>query len=96
VIDLHGLRARVVQNDPVVLTSSEGKEILAELEASRMVVELPLDGVCTWPMTAQREMVMVLLLSLASHAAGETEARMVADVVVQELAGLARTQVRSG
>lgn len=95
-IDLHRLRACVTQDEPIVLTVSEGREVLAELESARSLTELPLSGDAGWPLRAQQEMVAQLLLNLSAGVAGEREAQLVAGVVVQELAGLARVQVRSG
>lgn len=93
-IDLCRLRARLAGEEPLTLTSEEAVEIVAELETSRRVIELPLEGPGS-SLLAQREMVAQLLVCLAADVTGPAEARLVAGVVVQELSALARLQVRS-
>lgn len=78
----------------VTLAADELVEIIAELETARQVMEIPSDG-SGWPMVAQREMLAQLLLNLSAGVAGPPEARLVAGVVLQEVAGLMRMQVRS-
>lgn len=94
-IDLHGLRARAAESE-CVISAEEVREIVTELECARRLTDLPLDGTTGWAMTAQQDMVAQLLLNLAVGVAGPREAELVAGVVIQELAGLARIQVKSG
>jgi hypothetical protein len=93
VINLHALRKRARSGPSVTLEAADAVEIAAELETARRLAGLPADGT-TPSLGAQQEMVSQLLMNLAAGVAGKPEADLVAGVVVQELAGLARLHVR--
>lgn len=93
-INLHALRERARSGPSVTLEAADALEIAAELETARLLVDLPLDGLGP-SMKAQQEMIAQLLMNLAAGVAGPLEARLVAGVVIQELGGIVRTQVRT-
>lgn len=94
-VDLLDLRRRMTEGSEIVLDREEGLQLITELETSRRLVGLPLGDGGYWSMRAQQEMVGQLLLNLSADVAGVREAELVAGVVTQELAALARAQVRS-
>lgn len=94
-INLKSLRERSCGTAGVVLAGAEFTELIVELEVARSLLSLPLDGSTGWPMRAQQDMVAQLLRMLAADVSDGRDADLVAGVLVQEIAGMARTQVRS-
>lgn len=93
-IDLDDLSRRLDQTDRVVLDRVEATQIIAELEAGRKLIGLPAHGRTT-DLIAQRDMLATLLSGLAAGCHTEQDAELVAGVVIGELAGIARSQIRA-
>lgn len=93
-INLRRLRERMAEGQELTLSRDEALEVLAELETSRRVIEQPVESLYT-TLLMHREMLAQLLVCLAADVSTPQEARLVAGVVVQELAGLMRLQVKS-
>lgn len=93
-INLRRLRERMAEGQELALSHQEGLEILAELESTRWMAEQPVESP-RWSLLAQREMLAQLLICLSADVSTPQDARLVAGVVVQELAGLMRLQVKS-
>jgi hypothetical protein len=93
VVDLHCLRARVAEGE-LKLSRDEAEEVIAELACARVVLDLPLDGRSLWSFQPHHEMVAQLLMNVAAGIATDSDARLVAGVIVQELTGVVRQQVR--
>src|SRR5690606_14962382 len=94
VTHLRRLRERMAEGQELTLSRDEALEVLAELETSRRVIEQPVESLYT-TLLMHREMLAQLLVCLAADVSTPQEARLVAGVVVQELAGLIRLQVKS-
>lgn len=93
-INLRRLRERMAQGQELTLSHEEALEVLAELESTRWMAEQPVESPrCT--LLTHREMLAQLLVCLANDVSTPQEARLVAGVIVQELAGLMRLQVKS-
>lgn len=92
-IDLRRLRARMAEGD-LTLSRAEAVEILAELESTRWMAEQPVESpYCN--LLVHREMLAQLVICLAADVSTPQEARLVAGVIVQELAGLMRLHIKS-
>lgn len=93
-INLRDLRERMTKGQGLHLSDEEALEILTELESTRWLTEQPVESP-RWTLLAQREMLAQLLICLAADVSTPQDARLVAGVVIQELAGLMRLQVKS-
>lgn len=93
-VDLRDLRTRLAGQDTLLLGRGEALELLAELESGRALLRLAADGEsATWQV--QSQLVAQLLLNLAQGVSDDAEAQAVAAVVIHEVAGIARHQVRA-
>lgn len=93
-INLRDLRERMTKGQGLHLSDEEALEILTELASTRWLTEQPVESP-RWTLLAQREMLAQLLICLAADVSTPQDARLVAGVVIQELAGLMRLQVKS-
>lgn len=94
-IDLDDLRYRLAQDDRIVLDRAEAMQIITELETGRKLIGLPAGGEPETCMVAQRNLLKTLLTGLAAGICTEQDAELVAGVVTQEIAGIARSRVRA-
>jgi len=92
VIDLHDLKGRVRKGDEVRLSHDEGVQLIAELEASRLILGVSPEGKEP-SLGAQRDMLAHLLKMLSQDVGTSRDAELVAGVVIQEMAAL-RTRRR--
>lgn len=93
-INLRRLRERMAEDQELTLSHEEALEVLAELESTRWMAEQPVESShCT--LLTHREMLAQLLICLANDVSTPQEARLVAGIIVQELAGLMWLQVKS-
>lgn len=91
-VDLHDLRRRAAESEQTPLSRQEIRALLAEVEAARKLLEVNEVDLSLFPM--QIELITSLMLCLSQGVASEDEARAVAALITQEVAGLTRMRVR--
>lgn len=92
-VDLHDLRERAAKSGQLHLSPEEAAEVLTELEAARKI--LSLDERSLTSFSVQESLATDLMICLSKGLVTREQARPVAALITQEIAGLTRMRVRT-